>query len=155
MLAHCNSFPVYCNTFRGLIYDIHAWGSATATGTRSTTCLVISQVVLLATCLVTPPERTPILEENTYSVDKSGFWPACGTQEWVTGAAGKKVQHQQKGRDQENTTVVVTICANGTSLPPAVIFNGQAFQMEWHQKNPPQTLYVLVPIMLTTTDCCT
>ena len=36
----------------------------------------------------------------------------------------------------ENITVIVTICADGTSLPPAVLFKGQAFQVKWAQDNP-------------------
>ena len=40
----------------------------------------------------------------------------------VIGTAGKCVQHQQKTGNRENITVIVTICADGTSMPPAVIF---------------------------------
>ena len=42
----------------------------------------------------------------------------------VIGTAGKCVQHQQKTGNRENITVIVTICADGTSMPPAVIFKG-------------------------------
>lgn len=78
----------------------------------------------------------PILAENTYAVDESGFWGAARTAEHVMQATGKKVQHQQGDRNRENTTVIVSICANSTSLPPAVIFKGQAFQVKWNQNNP-------------------
>jgi hypothetical protein len=81
-------------------------------------------------------EKVPILEENTHGVDESGFWGAGGVRERVMGAAGKNVQHQQEDGSCENTTVIVTICANGTSFPPAVIFKGQAYQVKWDQNNP-------------------
>ncbi|KXN92610.1 hypothetical protein AN958_02991, partial [Leucoagaricus sp. SymC.cos] len=38
--------------------------------------------------------------------------------------------------DQENITVIMTICANGTSIPPAVIFRGEAYHVQWKQNNP-------------------
>jgi hypothetical protein len=40
-------------------------------------------------------ENEPILAENTYGVDESGFWAAGGARERIIGAAGKKVQPQQ------------------------------------------------------------
>ena len=81
-------------------------------------------------------EVEPILEENTYGVDESGFQGAGGTTERVIGGKGKKVQHQQGDGNWDNTAVIVTICADGTSLPPAVIFKGQSYQVKWHQNNP-------------------
>ena len=46
------------------------------------------------------------------------------------GTKKTKVQHQQWDRNCEKITVIVTICADGTSLPPAVLFKGQAFQVK-------------------------
>jgi hypothetical protein len=37
---------------------------------------------------------------------------------------------------RENTTVIVTICADGTSIPPTVIFKGAAYQVSWGEDNP-------------------
>lgn len=45
-------------------------------------------------------------------------------------------QYQQRAGTRENTTVIVTICADGTTLPPAVIFKGQAYQVSWGDENP-------------------
>ena len=51
---------------------------------------------------------------------------------------GHKVgpQYQQQGGDCENTTVIVTVCTDGTSMPPAVIFKGKGYQVKWKQGNP-------------------
>ena len=72
----------------------------------------------------------PIDPELMYGSDESGF------QQRVIGPKGQKVQHQQRSGDRENITVMVTICGDGTSLPPAVIFKGEAFQTSWKQNNP-------------------
>ncbi|KZP14784.1 DDE-domain-containing protein, partial [Athelia psychrophila] len=67
--------------------------------------------------------------ECIWAAHEAGFQPATGTsQERVIGGANKKVQHQTRGGTRENTTVIVTIGADGSSLPPAVIFKGQAYQ---------------------------
>jgi hypothetical protein len=84
---------------------------------------------------------TPILAKNTYGINESEFWAAGGTAERVVGGPGKKVQHQQGDGNRENTTVIVSICADGTSLPPAAIFKGQAFLVKWHQNNPANASY--------------
>jgi hypothetical protein len=74
--------------------------------------------------------------------DESGFQEALGGKERVYGAAGKKTQHQQHGGDRENITVLVTIYADGTLLPRAVIFKGESFQTSWLQDNPLNASYV-------------
>lgn len=81
-----------------------------------------------------------------YGSDESGFQPGCGTSECVIGRRGKTVQHQQRDGNRENITVLVTICADGTSIPPAVIFKGKAFLVKWLQDNP--TKASCVPINL-------
>lgn len=77
-----------------------------------------------------------IPEELQYGVDETGVQPGGGLRERVIGPKGKKVQHQQQDGNRENITVIATICADGTSLPPAVLFKGQAFQVKWAQDNP-------------------
>jgi hypothetical protein len=44
--------------------------------------------------------------------------------------------YQQRGGTRENITIIVTICADGTSTPPAVIFKGNAYQVKWGENNP-------------------
>ncbi|KIL56474.1 hypothetical protein M378DRAFT_1034675 [Amanita muscaria Koide BX008] len=82
-------------------------------------------------------DGNPIAPECTFALDEAGF-QANGDEgfEQVIGAKGKKVQYQQQKGTRENITVLVTICADGTAVPPAVIFKGKAYLVKWHQDNP-------------------
>lgn len=77
-----------------------------------------------------------IKPENIYGVDEVGIQAQGGERERVIGARKKAPQYQQRGGTRENITVLVTICADGTSQAPAVIFKGSAFQVKWKQNNP-------------------
>ncbi|CAK5278846.1 unnamed protein product [Mycena citricolor] len=86
-----------------------------------------------------PPDGfvpVPILAENIYGTDESGFFAAGNTKKRVIGKAGTKTQHVQSDGGRENTTVIATICADGTALKPTVIFKGHAYQLSWLQDNP-------------------
>jgi hypothetical protein len=92
---------------------------------------------LLGETLLTGDNGQPIAQECCWAADEAGFQPAGGTsQERLIGAAKKRVQHQQRGGSRENIMVIVTIGADGSSLPPAVIFKGKAYQSKWKQDNP-------------------
>lgn len=71
-----------------------------------------------------------------YGTDEVGCNPADGRKERVIGARKNGPQYQQRDGVRENITVIETICADGTSTPPAVIFKGQAYQVSWKQNNP-------------------
>ncbi|KDQ54526.1 hypothetical protein JAAARDRAFT_83974, partial [Jaapia argillacea MUCL 33604] len=53
----------------------------------------------------------------------------------VVGGRGTKVQHKQGGADRENVTAIVTICADGSTLKPSLIFKGKNFMSKWGQNN--------------------
>lgn len=92
---------------------------------------------ILGKVLETGDNGSPITEENIYGSDESAFQTGVGSSnEKVIGAAGKRIQHQQKTGNRENITVMVTICADGTSVPPAVIFKGSKYLVKWKQENP-------------------
>ena len=78
----------------------------------------------------------PLPPECIYGMDETGLQQGVGVSERVIGPAGQKVQYQQRGGDRENITVLVTICADGTSIPPAVIYKGTGFHSSWVQDNP-------------------
>ena len=78
----------------------------------------------------------PIPTELIFGVDETGVQEGVGCKERVYGKPTKKFQHQQRSGEQENITVIVTVCADGSSLPPAVIFKGKNFQTSWKQDNP-------------------
>ena len=81
-------------------------------------------------------ENDVIPPELHYGADESGFQKGVGQKERVFGTSGQKIQHQQRSGDRENITVIVTICGDGTSTAPAVIFKGEGFQASWKQNNP-------------------
>ncbi|RXW15028.1 hypothetical protein EST38_g10826 [Candolleomyces aberdarensis] len=78
----------------------------------------------------------PIMPECIYGVDETGIQTGVGQREQVLGQKTTKVQQQQRSGNRENITVIVTICADGASLPPAVIFKGKLYQTSWKQNNP-------------------
>ncbi|KLO08238.1 DDE-domain-containing protein [Schizopora paradoxa] len=73
--------------------------------------------------------------ENIYGMDKSGFPPSNQGTQQVVGRAGNKVQHKQGGGSRENVTALVTICADGSTLRPHVIFKGEQLMTRWIQNN--------------------
>ncbi|TFK25312.1 hypothetical protein FA15DRAFT_590711, partial [Coprinopsis marcescibilis] len=73
--------------------------------------------------------------ENLYGMDESGFPTAYDGKERVVGARGTKTQHKQGGADRENTTAVVTICADGTTVQPLLIFKGKNVKDSWVKGN--------------------
>ncbi|KDQ33603.1 hypothetical protein PLEOSDRAFT_1073814 [Pleurotus ostreatus PC15] len=73
---------------------------------------------------------------NLYGSDESGFQPSDGSTQRVIGPAGRTTQHQQSDGNRDNTTVIVTICADGSSIKPVVIFKGTHYQVRWNQDNP-------------------
>ena len=77
-----------------------------------------------------------IPDELVYGADETGIQSGIGVTERVIGPAGAKMQHQQRSGNRKNITVLPTICADGTSLPPTVIYKGESFQTKWLQDNP-------------------
>ncbi|KAJ3493097.1 hypothetical protein NLJ89_g11092 [Agrocybe chaxingu] len=78
-----------------------------------------------------------IRPETTFGTDEIGIQNRSEESERVIAPAhGKGPQYQQHGGTCKNTTVLVTICADGTAIPPTVIFKGEALQVGWGDNNP-------------------
>jgi hypothetical protein len=86
-------------------------------------------------------ERYNIPDELVYGADETGIQSGIGVAERVIGPAGAKIQHQQRSGTRENITVLPTICADGTTVAPTVIYKGEAFQTKWLQENPLDARY--------------
>ncbi len=82
-----------------------------------------------------------ILDELIYGADETGIQTGIGTTEHVIGPAGSKILHQQRNGNRENITILPTICGDGTSVPPTVIYKDEAFQTKWLQENPLDARY--------------
>jgi hypothetical protein len=76
-----------------------------------------------------------IQKEDIYGMDESGFLMAYTGKERVVGGRGTKTQHKQGGANWENVTAVVTICADGTTVRPLIIFKGKKIRASWGENN--------------------
>ena len=85
----------------------------------------------------------PDAPECTSALNEGGF-QANGDEGYkqVIGAKGKKLQYQQQKSKCETIMILITICAGGTALPPAVIFKGKGYLVKWQQDNPAKALYI-------------
>jgi len=73
----------------------------------------------------------------SFGSDEIGVMARGSEHERVIASRKKKgPQYQQRAGTRENTTVIVTIGADGTSIPPTVIFKGAAYQVSWGDNNP-------------------
>lgn len=68
-------------------------------------------------------------------MDESGFPPGLLGRDRVVGARGTKTQHKQGGANRETVTALVTICADGTTVEPMIIFKGKNLLKKWGQDN--------------------
>ena len=76
-----------------------------------------------------------IAPENVYGMDESGFPTAYRGKAKVIRARGTKTQHKQGGADRENITAVITICADGSTVRPLLIFKGKKMNKSWFNNN--------------------
>jgi hypothetical protein len=81
-------------------------------------------------------DKEAIEVDCIWAADETGFLPSLGTKERVIGPTGIKTQYQQRDGSRETITVMVTICADGSSIAPTVIFKGHTFTTKWNQENP-------------------
>jgi hypothetical protein len=84
--------------------------------------------------------KKPVMDQNIppknlYGMDESSFTPGNEGRQRVAGQRQTKVQHKQGGRDCKNITVIITICADGTALKPAIIYKGKNFMRKWCDNN--------------------
>ena len=78
----------------------------------------------------------PIPKSNRYGVDESGFNLGLTGRKRVIGPRGRKGQFNRADGKRENITTIETICADGTSLKPTIIFKGKHLMSKWGVKNP-------------------
>ncbi|KII85412.1 hypothetical protein PLICRDRAFT_165946, partial [Plicaturopsis crispa FD-325 SS-3] len=81
-------------------------------------------------------ETYDVKAKNKYAADETSMWEAIWGPEWVNCRKGTKRQHVRQGGSRDLTSVMATICGDGTSLPPFVIFKGEQFQSSWGENNP-------------------
>lgn len=84
---------------------------------------------LLATYKIEP--------HNIYNMDEKGIQLGIGGRTMVLVDRDQKgaVYHIEDG-NRELVTIIETICADGSSLHPSVIFKGKTRDLEWSRNNP-------------------
>jgi hypothetical protein len=85
-----------------------------------------------------------ISPENIYNADEKGVLLGIGHS--ITALFDrnqKNLQHIIDG-NCELVTVMETVCADGTALPPSVIFKGKRLDTEWGRDNPGNARFVLM-----------
>lgn len=73
---------------------------------------------------------------NIWATDETFLSDSIELEEHVVCRADSRQANAQQGGSREITTVMATICADGSSLPPFMIFKGQALQDIWVENNP-------------------
>lgn len=81
-------------------------------------------------------EQENVQNCDIYAIDETPMMDAQTCSLRVTCRAGEKHQHIRQDGNRETTTVVATICADGSYLPPFVIFQGEYLQEDWMVENP-------------------
>lgn len=88
-------------------------------------------------------EKYMIKPKNIYRSDEVSIQAqGQGECEFVFSPRTKAAPYQQHSGLHESITVIVTICADGSTTPPAVIFKGSAYNVKWGDNNPLNALYM-------------
>lgn len=77
-----------------------------------------------------------IPQENWYGADETAMALGLLGKEEVIGPAGQKMQYKVQDGDREMVTALETICADGSTLRPTVIFKGKNLLQKWGRDNP-------------------
>lgn len=98
--------------------------------------------------LISTAEELNIAPECTAGTDEGGFNSALIQRSKAIGLTGRKTLYQRNDGPRETITVIATIFADGTSLPPTIIFKGDGFQVQWAENNSMKATCVFVPMCL-------
>ncbi|KDQ58561.1 hypothetical protein JAAARDRAFT_716877, partial [Jaapia argillacea MUCL 33604] len=74
---------------------------------------------------------------NIWGVDETGVQLGTSQKKRVVSGARKRIQHEQGDGNRELITVFGIICADGTYLPPTVVYKGTNFMKHWLQQENP------------------
>lgn len=74
----------------------------------------------------------PVDPSRIYTTDETGFMQGISGKETVVRAAGQRQMHLVQDGNRELTTVIPTICADGTKLHELMIFKGKRVMSDWY-----------------------
>ncbi len=84
-----------------------------------------------------------IVPENIYNMDEKGVQLGIGAKVAVLVDRDQKTAYSIEDGNQELVTVIEVICANGSAIHPAVIFQAKRRNAEWGCNNPLNARYVI------------
>jgi hypothetical protein len=96
-------------------------------------------------CVKDTETKYEIVQELGYGMDETPVLLGCPGKQWVAGSSVNSTHHLTCNETCESVTVIETICANGSTIPPTVIFKGQGFMKAWGgpENNPIDAQYVI------------
>lgn len=74
--------------------------------------------------------------ENMYGMDEINFIEGMEHKTRVAGRKGGGNTYKRQGGSRKSLTVICTICADGSTLKPTIIFKGMDLQKRWGRINP-------------------
>ena len=74
--------------------------------------------------------------KNIYNADEKGIQLGAGKSVAVIIDRNQKNVQQVENGNCEMVMLIESVCADGTSLPPSVIFQGKCQVLEWGKDNP-------------------
>lgn len=83
-----------------------------------------------------PFKEYAIPPENIYNADEKGIQLGVGKSVAAIVDRNQKNVQQVEDGNREMVTIIETVCADGTALPPSVIFQGKRRVLEWGKDNP-------------------
>jgi len=70
--------------------------------------------------------------QDIYGFDESGFpFGGDGQRLRVVTHPNTSIQHIQRGGNRENVTVMITVCGDGSTLVPTILFKGKRMMKDW------------------------
>ena len=77
-----------------------------------------------------------IKPQNVYNPDEKGAQMGVGKSIWALVDRDQASAKVVEDGNRELVTIIECVCADGTSLPPNIIFKGTQHDLEWGRVNP-------------------
>lgn len=80
-------------------------------------------------------------EDCIYNMDEKGIQQGVGKKVLALVDRDQKIVQQVEDGNRELVTIIECVCADGTAIPPSVVFQGARRDLEWGRDNPCNARY--------------
>lgn len=80
--------------------------------------------------------------ENIYNMDEKGVQLGVGQRVYALVQRSQETVNQIEDGNRELVTIIEAVCADGSVIPPSVVFKGVKRDLEWGRVNPCRARYV-------------